>query len=301
MRKFKIKDQVAQRLKKLENESTVPASVQPSPGASGPEESREGAEPNECRIVWRSDIGKIRRNNQDCVILGCGLAGVADGMGGHNGGEIASQGLRDGLLRELAGKKPDGETLQLAVEKVNLELWEKQNQDESLSGMGTTLTVLWIAEKEMIIAQVGDSRAYLLRDGEMRQITSDHSMVADLVRKGLLTEEQAACHPMRNYITRAVATESTIDVDLYTISRKAGDRWLICSDGLYGQITRGDLAELAAIEDMEEAASRLLDAALDAGGRDNVSLVLVQDEQQELPEETPEPETESAEDGGAMS
>ena len=158
--------------------------------------------------------------------------------------------------------------------------------------MGTTLTLLWPSENEVLIAQVGDSRAYLLRNGEFRQITSDHSLVGDMVRKGVLTEEQAACHPMRNYITRAVGTDDTIEVDVYCEKRMAGDRWLVCSDGLYGQMNRDVLKELVSLENQEEAADRLLQTALDNGGKDNISLILMTDETgaaspwQNAPEET---------------
>ena len=199
-------------------------------------------------------------------------------MGGHKGGEIASAGLRDGLLRETKDSKPGKEKLVEAVQKVNRELWEQQEGNSSLSGMGTTLTVLWPTENEMLIGQVGDSRAYLLRDNVLTQITNDHSMVADMVRKGVLTEEQAACHPMRNYITRAVGTEANIEIDLYTHNRRRGDRWLICSDGLHGMISTEELISFMADEDLEKAADRLLQAALGNGGKDNISLVLIQDE-----------------------
>lgn len=228
--------------------------------------------------AWRTDVGRLRKNNQDAVILGNGLAGVADGMGGHKGGEIASAGLRDGLLRETKDSKPGKEKLVEAVQKVNRELWEQQEGNSSLSGMGTTLTVLWPTENEMLIGQVGDSRAYLLRDNVLTQITNDHSMVADMVRKGVLTEEQAACHPMRNYITRAVGTEANIEIDLYTHNRRRGDRWLICSDGLHGMISTEELISFMADEDLEKAADSLLQAALSNGGKDNISLVLIQDE-----------------------
>ena len=206
-----------------------------------------------------------------------GLVGVADGMGGHRGGEVASAGLRDGLLREISDCHPDKGRLEEAIRAVNSELWTQQENDASLSGMGTTLTVLWPAEKEMIIGQIGDSRAYLLRDGELTQITNDHSMVADMVRKGVLTEEQAACHPMRNYITRAVGTEESIETDLTIYDRKYADRWLICSDGLYGMVTKNRLQQMMQTEDLEKAADEMLEAALQGGGKDNITLVLLQD------------------------
>ena len=278
MRKFSLKGKVAQKLKGLE--TAAPENPTTDAGAEASQAQPETAvtEHGEIRYTWRTDVGRIRKNNQDTVILGKVLFGVADGMGGHNGGEIASAGLRDGLLRETEGQEPSMELLEEAVKKVNYEIWEQQEKDASLTGMGTTLTILWATGKEMIIGQVGDSRAYLIRDGQLKQVTSDHSMVADMVRRGVLTEEQAACHPMRNYITRAVGTDDTLDVDMITIPRMNGDRWIICSDGLYGQISKQELEETAKIADLEDAADKLLELALEHGGRDNITLILMQDE-----------------------
>ena len=274
MRKFNLKGKAAERMKNPEGPSAAAGQAAAQATLSAGQTDHQPG----IRVVWRTDVGRVRQTNQDAVILGYGLAGVADGMGGHNGGEIASAGLRDGLLREICGKQPDIAILDEAVRKINLELWERQEHDASLTGMGTTLTAVWPAEDEMLIAQVGDSRAYLIRGGEMRQITSDHSMVADMVRRGVLTEEQAACHPMRNYITRAVGTEDTIEVDMYRENREAGDRWLICSDGLYGQMSRETLAELAAAEPAEDAAEMLMQTALNNGGKDNITLILLMDD-----------------------
>lgn len=279
MRKFNLKGTVIQRMRGIEREEprtveNVNTQIEETPVMSVDFTEEQGV----FACAWRTDVGRLRKNNQDAVILGNGLAGVADGMGGHKGGEIASAGLRDGLLRETKDSKPGKEKLVEAVQKVNRELWEQQEGNSSLSGMGTTLTVLWPTENEMLIGQVGDSRAYLLRDNVLTQITNDHSMVADMVRKGVLTEEQAACHPMRNYITRAVGTEANIEIDLYTHNRRRGDRWLICSDGLHGMISTEELISFMADEDLEKAADRLLQAALGNGGKDNISLVLIQDE-----------------------
>ena len=278
MRKFNLKEKAAERMK--------------NPEAAAPEEKPEAERAERpvpgFSVVSRTDVGRVRRSNQDALIIGGGVAGVADGMGGHNGGEIASGETRDGILRELSGKTPDRQALREAVEKINLEIWDRQEKDASLTGMGTTLTLLWPSETEMLVAQVGDSRAYLIRDGQVRQVTEDHSLVGDMVRRGVLTEEQAACHPMRNYITRAVGTEDTIEADLFTEERKAGDRWLVCSDGLYSMISRGALEELVRKENAEEAADALLQAALEGGGRDNITLILMTDE--EGPVRTGEPE-----------
>jgi len=276
MRKFIISDRIAKKMRGLENAPRQTENDgQPEKEAAAPD-SPEKKHP--LRATARTDIGLVRRINEDTVILGEGLMGVADGMGGHQGGETASAGTRDGLLVQLAGKEPAADTLRDAISAVNLSLWERQLEDESLSGMGTTLTVLWPAEEEMLIGHVGDSRAYLMRDGQMKQVTEDHSMVADMVRRGLLSEEQAATHPMRNYITRAVGTEPEIAADIISIPRKNGDRWLVCSDGLHGLVARERLQELLGMEDPEEAADQMIREALDQGGRDNISLVLAIDE-----------------------
>jgi len=275
MRKFNLKDKAVERMMNPEAEKP----------AAEPETEQAESPVAGFSVVSRTDVGRIRKSNQDALIIGEGIAGVADGMGGHNGGEIASGETRDGMLRELKGKTPDRQMLEEAVRKVNLEIWERQEKDAALTGMGTTLTLLWPGEKEMLIAQVGDSRAYLIRDGKMRQITQDHSLVGDMVRRGVLTEEQAACHPMRNYITRAVGTEDTIEVDLFTEERQKGDRWLICSDGLYSQMTKAALEEAAQTEDAEEAADKLLQAALEGGGKDNITLILMTDETEPEAEE----------------
>ncbi len=298
MRKFNLKDHAAKRMMDLEKAGrsgradNKKKKTPETPEARHPQTTEEYPG---IRIIWSTDVGRVRKTNQDSVIVGNGLAGVADGMGGHNAGEIASGSLRDGLIRETEGKTPDRETLEEAVKTANANLFAMQEEDASLTGMGTTLTVLWPTERDMIIAQVGDSRAYLIRDGKMSQMTSDHSMVADMVRKGVLTEEQAACHPMRNYITRAVGTDEELEVDIYTEKREAGDRWLICSDGLYGLMTKAVLAELASIEDPEEAAEQLMQTALENGGRDNISLVLLMDDAGANEEELPPAEDSSAE------
>ncbi len=291
MRKFNLKGTVVERMKGIQRQEEKIPEAEAAKAAEA-SDMNAGFTGNQgiLRYAWRTDVGRLRKNNQDAVILGNGLAGVADGMGGHKGGEIASAGLRDGLLRETKDCLPDGKRLQQAVSTVNRELWEQQEKDISLTGMGTTLTVIWPAEKEMIIGQVGDSRAYLLRNDELIQVTEDHSMVADMVRKGVLTEEQAACHPMRNYITRAVGTEDTVAIDITTHERRRGDRWLICSDGMYGMVSKDSLREMMKTKDLEEAAEQMLRAALESGGKDNISLVLLQDDT-EYPDDEPDKKT----------
>lgn len=227
-------------------------------------------------VTVRTDIGRVRASNQDAVIHAGTLCGVADGMGGHQGGEIASAFTRDTLVAQLEGQEPEMAALTRAVKAVNRRLFLRA-QEEGPQGMGTTLSVIWLGREGAFIAHVGDSRVYLLREGHLRQVTDDHSMVMEMVRAGVLTSEQAANHPMRNVITRAIGTESGVDVDCIMEPRRKGDLWLICSDGLHGMVPDARMEELLRSHAQEEAADLLLQAALDAGGHDNVSFVLVYD------------------------
>lgn len=239
----------------------------------------EAALPDGILCAYRTDVGKLRANNQDAPIVSekLHLYGVADGMGGHKGGEVASASARDGLIRELEGKTPSVATLSAAIEEVNRQVYHQQEHDESLTGMGTTLSVLWMSENFVYIGHVGDSRVYLLRDGEFQQMTLDHSLVEQLVREGVLTEEEAQNHPMRNIITRAVGTDEKVEVDVVVEERRKGDLWLACSDGLHGLVDDQKMGDALRQYPPERAADVLLKAALDAGGRDNVTLVIVHD------------------------
>lgn len=229
--------------------------------------------------AFRTDVGKVRANNQDAPIVSekLRLYGVADGMGGHKGGEVASTSARDDLLRELEGKTPSVAALSGAIEEVNRQIYHQQEHDDALTGMGTTLSVLWMSDNFVYIGHVGDSRVYLLRDGEFKQMTLDHSLVEQLVREGVLTEEEAQNHPMRNIITRAIGTDESVEVDVVVEERRKGDLWLACSDGLHGLVDDRQMRDALRQYTPEKAADVLLKAALDAGGRDNVTLVIVHD------------------------
>ena len=247
-----------------------------------PEQPKSKAEENlpaGILCAFRTDVGKVRANNQDAPIVSekLRLYGVADGMGGHKGGEVASTSARDDLLRELEGKTPSVATLSGAIEEVNRQIYHQQEHDDALTGMGTTLSVLWMSDNFVYIGQVGDSRVYLLRDGEFKQMTLDHSLVEQLVREGVLTEEEAQNHPMRNIITRAIGTDESVEVDVVVEERRKGDLWLACSDGLHGLVDDRQMRDALRQYAPEKAADVLLKAALDAGGRDNVTLVIVHD------------------------
>lgn len=247
-----------------------------------PEQPKSKAEENlpaGILCAFRSDVGKVRANNQDAPIVSekLRLYGVADGMGGHKGGEVASTSARDDLLRELEGKTPSVAALSGAIEEVNRQIYHQQEHDDALTGMGTTLSVLWMSDNFVYIGHVGDSRVYLLRDGEFKQMTLDHSLVEQLVREGVLTEEEAQNHPMRNIITRAIGTDESVEVDVVVEERRKGDLWLACSDGLHGLVDDRQMRDALRQYAPEKAADVLLKAALDAGGRDNVTLVIVHD------------------------
>lgn len=247
-----------------------------------PEQPKSKAEENlpaGILSAFRTDVGKVRANNQDAPIVSekLRLYGVADGMGGHKGGEVASTSARDNLLRELDGKTPSVAALSGAIEEVNRQIYHQQEHDDALTGMGTTLSVLWMSDNFVYIGHVGDSRVYLLRDGEFKQMTLDHSLVEQLVREGVLTEEEAQNHPMRNIITRAIGTDESVEVDVVVEERRKGDLWLACSDGLHGLVDDRQMRDALRQYAPEKAADVLLKAALDAGGRDNVTLVIVHD------------------------
>ena len=247
-----------------------------------PEQPKSKAEENlpaGILSAFRTDVGKVRANNQDAPIVSekLRLYGVADGMGGHKGGEVASTSARDDLLRELEGKTPSVAALSGALEEVNRQIYHQQEHDDALTGMGTTLSVLWMSDNFVYIGHVGDSRVYLQRDGEFKQMTLDHSLVEQLVREGVLTEEEAQNHPMRNIITRAIGTDESVEVDVVVEERRKGDLWLACSDGLHGLVDDRQMRDALRQYAPEKAADVLLKAALDAGGRDNVTLVIVHD------------------------
>lgn len=247
-----------------------------------PEQPKSKAEENlpaGILCAFRTDVGKVRANNQDAPIVSekLRLYGVADGMGGHKGGEVASTSARDDLLRELEGKTPSVAVLSGAIEEVNRQIYHQQEHDDALTGMGTTLSVLWMSDNFVYVGHVGDSRVYLLRDGEFKQMTLDHSLVEQLVREGVLTEEEAQNHPMRNIITRAIGTDESVEVDVVVEERRKGDLWLACSDGLHGLVDDRQMRDALRQYAPEKAADVLLKAALDAGGRDNVTLVIVHD------------------------
>ncbi len=226
--------------------------------------------------VSRTHVGNVRPTNQDMIIIGQSLYGVADGMGGHLAGDIASRMTGELLCAALSGLEPRTDTLAQCISDVNAKVYERQKSDETLHGMGTTLTVLWEGGESVYLAHIGDSRAYLLRNGEFRQISDDHSVVAEMMREGLLTEKEAASHPYRHMITRAVGTDPEVTADIRELDKQPGDRWLICSDGLSGCVAAKDMADALIGLSLQEAADHLLELALANGGQDNITVVITE-------------------------
>jgi len=222
-----------------------------------------------------TDVGRIREINEDGYLVdeGIGLIAVADGMGGHRAGEVASA----TALEALRASVRNGNPLREAIEKANDAVFEKSQANNDYRGMGTTLTAGTLAAgNTLIVGHVGDSRAYLLRDGEFRQLTTDHSRVQELVDDGRLTADEAAVHPMRNIVTRALGVDSSVDVDVYPLQLELGDVVLFCSDGLTGMLQDEFVgAELRRESDPARVATRLVDEANRAGGEDNITVVVV--------------------------
>jgi serine/threonine protein phosphatase PrpC len=227
--------------------------------------------------AYRTHVGKVRANNEDTVFVSKkdGIYAVADGMGGHNAGEIASAMAVTTISELLHEKAPSEEELRSAVDEANKRVFESSCEHKEQSGMGTTLTMLWDNGKSFILGHIGDSRAYLLRDHVLKQMTEDHSVVGELLKAGRITAEQAKTHPYRNVITRAVGTDKVVDTDIIIAEKKPCDVWLLCSDGLFGNIDDEDMRLVLESESIEHAAEKLLQMSLAAGGRDNITLVLL--------------------------
>jgi PPM family protein phosphatase len=223
----------------------------------------------------RSDVGRQRSANEDALVLAPPFFAVADGMGGARAGEVASA-LAAGVFEDedADGERAEAQLARIARE-ANRRIFERASADEAVRGMGTTLTAALVHDDEVSLGHVGDSRAYLLRGGELRQLTRDHSLVAELERTGQISPEAAEHHPQRSIITRALGPEPDVEVDTYTISGRPGDVFLICSDGLTGMLSDADVeAILRGARSLEEGAESLVDAANQSGGRDNITVVL---------------------------
>jgi PPM family protein phosphatase len=229
------------------------------------------------RVGARSDIGRARVRNEDSYLVKEPLFAVADGMGGHKGGDVASSLALQTI--DAAATAPEQEDLERLVEQIkeaNHRVLERGETDKDLRGMGTTVTALLTADGKAHVVHVGDSRAYRLRDGTFQQLTEDHTLVQRMVREGKLTEEEAAHHPQRSVLTRALGVDMDIPIDQLTLDVQEGDRVLLCTDGLTSMVGRERIQEILEGEAEPQAAcERLIDAANRAGGDDNITVIVV--------------------------
>lgn len=222
----------------------------------------------------RTDIGCLRDHNEDSLVVTPPLFAVADGMGGHAAGEVASE-IAVRVLSELAPEHPDVEALGRAIEEANRAVIQAAREGRGRQGMGTTMTAAMLEGERLVIAQVGDSRAYLLHQGKLQQLTRDHSLMADMIEAGQLTPEEARTHPQRSVITRALGSDAHLHPDIYEINVETGDRLLICSDGLSGMIFDDQIENtLRRVQDPQRCASQLVNEAIAAGGHDNVTVIV---------------------------
>lgn len=214
----------------------------------------------------RTDVGRIRPQNEDSLITREPLFAVADGMGGHEAGEVASE-IAIETLAAQAPQTADARALGRAVMSANRAVIRAAEDGRGKPGMGTTMTAAILEGTKLVVAQVGDSRAYLLHGGRLSQITRDHSLMADLIEAGQITEEEARWHPQRSVITRALGSDPEMIPDLFDIQLDEGDRILLCSDGLSGMVYNEELEQiLNAHEDPQECADALIEAANTNGG-----------------------------------
>ncbi|HWH31253.1 MAG TPA: Stp1/IreP family PP2C-type Ser/Thr phosphatase [Egibacteraceae bacterium] len=229
-----------------------------------------------------TDVGRVREGNEDSLFAGRAVFAVADGMGGHQAGEVASEAALRPIAaldgQEFAAPEAAQDALVEAVVDANRSVVSQARSDPSLRGMGTTLTAVLVRDNHLHIAHVGDSRAYLLRGGrDMTQLTTDHTLVEQLIREGRLARSEAAVHPQRSVITRAIGVDQQVQVDsLPPLQLQPGDQVLLCSDGLTGPVDDHTIAEvLAGTADGDTACRQLIEAANAAGGPDNITVVLL--------------------------
>jgi serine/threonine protein phosphatase PrpC len=231
----------------------------------------------ELRAGSATDVGLVRSNNQDELLIAAPLFAVADGMGGPAAGEVAAATAIAELRDTFAAGEPTAEQLLAAAKAANRAVWDQAEANPEMRGMGTTLVaVALVADDRLAVINIGDSRLYVLHQGELQQVTSDHNLVAELVAEGRLSKEEAEFHPRRNVITRAVGVDSDVPVDLFLLDPSAGDRLLLCSDGLFRELSDDQIGSLLRrLGDPGEAARELVAEARFRGGNDNITVVVV--------------------------
>ncbi len=226
------------------------------------------------RVAAVTDPGRRRRRNEDSYVIEPPLFAIADGMGGAQAGEVASR-LATVALKESGTEASGEERIIDLIQEANRRVYDRSSTDPNTSGMGTTITVAVVEDERVAFGHVGDSRAYLIREATMEQLTEDHSLVNELLKTGRLSREEAETHPQRSVITRALGTDPDVDVDTFTIAAREGDLFLLCSDGLTDMVSEDSI--LSVVErnrdDISGALRALVRAANKAGGEDNITVV----------------------------
>ncbi len=236
------------------------------------------------KFYSKTHKGKIRSRNEDSIYAGAYFAIVADGMGGHNAGDIASGLVVESVKQTFNAQGPNDVTskdVRKALSVANKKVWSNAKQNADRAGMGSTATLAVFKNSKVLVGQIGDSRAYLYRDGLLSQITNDHSYVQSLVDSGQITDKEAGSHPLRNVITRAIGTNIDVESDFFVKDVQIGDLVLLCSDGLIAYVFDDDICAILS-ENVATAAERLVNAALNCGGRDNISVIIASVEGDQL-------------------
>ena len=228
------------------------------------------------KVYAITDIGRVRALNEDSYYLpreGERFCAVADGMGGHNAGEVASAMAVQAFSERMRGVEHiTGQALYAAVEQANEDVFRAAQENEGMSGMGTTFSALAEEDDTVYLAHVGDSRIYLVRRGAIMQLTTDHTLVEEMVRKGMLTPREARVHPRRNIITRALGTEESVQIDIVQMGLRPGDAFFLCSDGMTNYVDEREiLGAVQSADDWQEKLRRLVGNALENGGQDNIT------------------------------
>jgi PPM family protein phosphatase len=241
------------------------------------------------RTAVATHTGRKRRHNEDAYVLAPPLFAIADGMGGARAGEVASS-LAAAAVQASEANGNGKERVAALIQSANRSVYERSSSDAEVAGMGTTMTVALVESATVTFGHVGDSRAYVLRDGSLEQLTDDHSLVAELVRGGKLSAEEAEHHPQRSVITRALGTDPDVDVDTFTVEAYRGDVFVLCSDGLTDMVGDEEIGEVLGEgrDNLEEAAKELVRRANKAGGQDNITVIAFEmtDEPEEPDERT---------------
>jgi PPM family protein phosphatase len=235
------------------------------------------------RVAAVTDPGRTRRHNEDSYVIDPPLFAIADGMGGAQAGEVASR-LATAALKESAGNGGGEQRIADLIQEANRRVYDRSSTDPNTSGMGTTITVALVGDEQVAFGHVGDSRAYLIRDARMEQLTEDHSLVNELLKTGKLSREEAESHPQRSVITRALGTDPDVDVDTFTVRTENGDLFLLCSDGLTDMVSEDSILHVVERhrDDIDGALRALVKEANRGGGQDNITVVAFEIDDQVL-------------------